>query len=276
MTIALAASVRNLSFYGSLTLTGTSTGSSSIITPSSFYGNNARAGSRIYYITVDSGAVRWGYFQSSYKYGLELVSFTAGDLIVITNNGVIAGSGGVGGYVSVGGDGYSAINLASLPPGVTVFVTNNGTIAGGGGGGGGGSGNAVAGGGGQGSGASYLYGGASSWNTTGTDGSAFTPGTGGGGGTVLNGTGGAANVGFYPSSRTAYQYGFGGGGGGSAGIYASTGPSDEVTVTGGAGGGPGVAGADGSVAGVIGSPIYSAGGGGGALARAQLRTGGLR
>lgn len=263
MTAALSAAISNLSFYGSLTLSGTSTGFDSLITPSDFsVFSSARAGSRIYYLTVDSGAVRWGKAQTSYLNGLYLSGFTAGDLIILTNNGIIAGAGG-NGSSTAGVNGSDAISLG-LDAGVSLQVVNNGTIAGGGGGGGGGSSNNVSGGGGQGSGGSGAYNSVATWNTTGPDGS--TPGVGGiggGGGTIINGTGAASNVNVYTISQTNYGPGLGGGGGGAGTVYGSTNSSSSMTLTGGAGGGPGVAGSNGSASSIVGSPIWQVAGGGG-------------
>jgi hypothetical protein len=104
-------------------------------------------------------------------YALLVQSFTPGDVVTITNNGVIEGCGGNGGPGpfsanpgSTGGGGGPAIGLA-----YPITMQNNSVIAGGGGGGGSGAGVTPN------KGPSY-------WGGGGGGGAGYNPGSGGGGG----------------------------------------------------------------------------------------------
>lgn len=151
-------------------------------------------------------------------------SFSPGDTVTITNNGVIQGAGGGGGpgqfgasNGNPGGGGGSALYV-NRP----VTIQNNSVIAGGGGGGGAGAGNTP-------------DKGPSSWGGGGGGGAGFNAGGGGGGG--VPGGGGDTNSG-------------GGGGGG-------------VPGPGGPGGGRGANGSNGSPVGGANPRSGGSGGGAG-------------
>lgn len=191
-------------------------------------------------ITVNSGV--YVYSTTTSSAGLTLIGGTAGDTLLLVNNGYIIGQGGKG------HDQDSANGTAGGPAlslGFNTSITNNAYIAGGGGGGGGaayGARGSGGGGGGAGGGA-----GGRSFPTSGV------VAGGAGGGLGASGSNGAGNGGI---SGSQIPYGGGAGGGGGAYVSLASGIS-----TSGAGGGrilPGTGGA-GSV-GAIGGTNAGAGG----------------
>jgi hypothetical protein len=212
------------------------------------------AGVGTYNIIIDPGVVI--YSQSTLIAALDLLGFTAGSTVNLTNNGYILGRGGDGGNGYSSGDvtdgttivigrgpvDGSAGGLALQGPGagITFNVTNaNGFIWGGGGGGGGGgistdaSAYAGAGGGGGGSGGSDGGTGGIAANATpaigtagadGVPGPFGTPGVAGTGanvGTATGGNGGAGGdwgtAGSAGDSPTSHTTDIAGGSGGAAG-----------------------------------------------------------
>jgi len=177
-------------------------------------------------ITINSGV--YLYATTTAGYGYNLTGGTAGDTILLVNNGYICGKGGDGNY----GNGGPALNVGT---GINITVNNTNASAYIGGGGGAGAGNGPGGGGGAGGGTGGSGGGsgggpgASGSNGGGGGNCCYVQGSGGGGGRIFPGTGGAGGSGY--GSVIGGRGGGAGGGGG--GLWVTNGPPPY---SGGAGG----------------------------------------
>ena len=177
-------------------------------------------------ITVNPGI--YVYSTSTATPALTITGATAGDTILLVNNGFILGMGGAGAGL-VGGQPESFNGNPGGPAlsiNRNVTITNNSYIAGGGGGGASGDGNFTGGCGGGGAGGGNGGTGVNGTAPGGAGGgpgvaggnggvnSISTSGGGGGGGRILPGVGGAARS---PTGQFNASGGFGGGAGGAGG-----------------------------------------------------------
>ena len=230
-------------------------------------------------ITVNNGVYLYSTDVSSPA--LTITGATAGDTILLVNNGFILGMGGTGGsgsqvaQVTAATAGGPAMSLS-----YNISLTNNSYIAGGGGGGGGGTGGggagggrggdlytgpgdlAAAGGAGGGPGAAGSNGGIAPSVSGG--GQSTNAGSGAGGGRLLPGTGGAGSIGLGDGLNNAQTAAQGGGaGGGASATQGLVGAGTLATNVGGGGGGWGASGGSGrrQVTGPeLGSPTPGSGG----------------
>lgn len=188
-------------------------------------------------VTVSPGVLVGSTSTGSYAM-LVPNSFSPGDTVTITNNGVIQGMGGAGGPgqfgASNGNPGSGGGNALYVNRPVTI--TNNSVIAGGGGGGGAGAGytpdkGPSDWGGGGGGGAGYNGGAAGGGGRPGSAGTSGAGG-GGGGGPAPGGTGGGRGAVGSNGSPIGGANPRSGGPGGAAGYYIIGNPFVTWTATG--------------------------------------------